>query len=179
MLRLQTLAAALLALLLSAMAASAQTGTHIVSILGTDNQWRRYQAKTVPLLFNRAQFGWRLHIGGPDRMVQLVEYMTTSRPMAYVVPSPHAEVNPQKTRVTVRTPLFVSNGYVQRAQGITPGDPPGTYTYIIYIDGELRGEFVFCAVEVPDQDAQVDPRTLACPDKFDAAEAKASFLPLF
>jgi hypothetical protein len=177
----KTIATALTVLgLLLSMPAGAQTGSApFVSILGTDERWRSYQSNVIPLLFNRARFGWRLHIGGPDRHVSVVEVMTTSRPMAYVVPTPIAEVNAEKTRITVRIQLPVSAGYVQRSQGITPGDPTGTYTYTIEIDGEPRGEFVFCAVDAPDQAADVDPRTLGCPGKFNSVSAKASILPLF
>ena len=50
------------------------------------------------------------------------------------------------------------------------GDPPGTYTYDVSIDGEPRGEFVFCAIEVPDQNPNTDPRDLNCPNKFNAVE---------
>ena len=59
---------------------------------------------------------------------------------------------------------------LQRSWCIIPGDPPGTYTYDITIDGEPRGEFVFCAIEVPDQNPNTDPRELSCPNKFNAVE---------
>ncbi len=52
----------------------------------------------------------------------------------------------------------VQDGVLQRSWCIIPGDPPGTYTYDITIDGEPRGEFVFCAIEVPDQNPNTDPR---------------------
>ena len=59
---------------------------------------------------------------------------------------------------------------LQRSWCIIPGDPPGTYTYNVSIDGEPRGEFVFCAIEVPDQNVNVDPRELHCPNKFNSVE---------
>jgi hypothetical protein len=87
-----------------------------------------------------------------------------------VIPGPGVEVNPDKTMIVVRLPIYVLNGYAQRAQGIVPGDPPGVYTYNISIDGEPRGELVFCAIEIPDQDSDMDPRTLYCPNKHHAVE---------
>ncbi len=64
----------------------------------------------------------------------------------------------------------VQDGVLQRSWCIIPGDPPGTYTYDITIDGEPRGEFVFCAIEVPNQDLNTDPRDLSCPNKFNAVQ---------
>lgn len=141
-----------------------------VSILGEERAWRSYETNAIPLLFNWARFGWRMYLGGPDRRVALIETMTTSQPMAQVVPGPGVEVNPDKTKVVVRLPIYVLNGYAQRAQGIVPGDPPGIYTYQISIDGEPRGELVFCAIEIPEQDSNLDPRSLYCPNKFQAVE---------
>ena len=40
----------------------------------------------------------------------------------------------------------------------------------ITIDGEPRGEFVFCAIEVPDQNVNTDPRDLSCPNKFNSVQ---------
>ncbi len=145
-----------------------------VSILGDDRVWRSYETNAIPLLFNRARFGWRMYLGGPDRRVALIETMTTSQPMVEVVPGPGVEVNPDKTKVVVRLPIYVLNGYAQRAQGIVPGDPPGIYTYQISIDGELRGELAFCAIEIPDQASNLDPRSLYCPNKFQAVEGTPS-----
>ncbi|MBV8394417.1 MAG: hypothetical protein JOY81_14665, partial [Alphaproteobacteria bacterium] len=48
--------------------------------------------------------------------------------------------------------------------------PPGTYTYNITIDGEPRGELAFCALEIPDQNPNTDPRELNCPNKFNSVE---------
>ena len=66
----------------------------------------------------------------------------------------------------------VISGILQRSWCIIPGDPPGTYTYNITIDGEPRGEFVFCAIEMPDQNPNVDPRDLNCPNKFNSVNAR-------
>ena len=66
--------------------------------------------------------------------------------------------------------LSLQDGVLQRSWCIIPGDPPGTYTYDVSIDGEPRGEFVFCAIEVPDQNPNTDPRDLNCPNKFNAVE---------
>ena len=75
-----------------------------------------------------------------------------------------------KTRATTRMFETVQDGVLQRSWCIIPGDPPGTYTYDITIDGEPRGEFVFCAIEVPNQDLNTDPRDLSCPNKFNSVQ---------
>ena len=75
-----------------------------------------------------------------------------------MITGPETEVSADKTRATTRMFETVQDGVLQRSWCIIPGDPPGTYTYDITIDGEPRGEFVFCAIEVPNQDLNTDPR---------------------
>jgi hypothetical protein len=96
--------------------------------------------------------------------------LTTSQPAEQVIAGPETEVNADKTRATTRMREVVQDGVLQRSWCIIPGDPPGTYTYDISIDGEPRGEFVFCAIEVPDQNPNTDPRDLNCPNKFNSVE---------
>ena len=141
-----------------------------VSITGDDGRQRHYETNAIPLLFNRACFGWRMYLGGPNRTVSLTEVLTTSRPAEQVIAGPETEVSPDKTRATTRMREIVQDGVLQRSWCIIPGDPPGTYTYDITIDGEPRGEFVFCAIEMPDQDPNIDPPDLNCPNKFNAVE---------
>src|SRR5882672_10157481 len=141
-----------------------------VSITGEDGKQRHYETNAIPLLFNRACFGWRMYLGGPNRTVTLTEVLTTSQPAEQVIAGPETEVSPDKTRATTRMREVVQDGVLQRSWCIIPGDPPGTYTYDISIDGEPRGEFVFCAIEVPDQNPNTDPRDLNCPNKFNAVE---------
>src|SRR3954471_2924621 len=141
-----------------------------VSILGDDGRQRHYETNAIPLLYNRACFGWRMHLGGPNRTVTLTEVLTTSQPAEQVIAGPETEVNADKTRATTRMREVVQDGVLQRSWCIIAGDPPGTYTYDISIDGEPRGEFVFCAIEVPDQNPNTDPRDLNCPNKFNSVE---------
>ena len=141
-----------------------------VSITGDDGQQRHYETNAIPLLFNRACFGWRMYLGGPNRVVSLKEVLTTSQPAEQVIAGPETEVSADKTRATTRMLETVQDGVLQRSWCIIPGDPPGTYTYDITIDGEPRGEFVFCAIEVPDQNPNTDPRDLSCPNKFNSVE---------
>ncbi len=141
-----------------------------VSIAGEDGKQRHYETNAIPLLFNRACFGWRMYLGGPNRVVSLTEVLTTSQPAEQVIAGPETEVSADKTRATTRMLETVQDGVLQRSWCIIPGDPPGTYTYDISIDGEPRGEFVFCAIEVPDQNPNTDPRDLNCPNKFNAVE---------
>ncbi|GEP59616.1 hypothetical protein RSO01_67820 [Reyranella soli] len=141
-----------------------------VSITGDDGRQRHYETNAIPLLFNRACFGWRMYLGGPNRVVSLKEVLTTSQPAEQVIAGPETEVSADKTRATTRMFETVQDGVLQRSWCIIPGDPPGTYTYDITIDGEPRGEFVFCAIEVPDQNVNTDPRDLSCPNKFNAVQ---------
>jgi hypothetical protein len=141
-----------------------------VSITGEDGKQRHYETNAIPLLFNRACFGWRMYLGGPNRVVSLKEVLTTSQPAEQVIAGPETEVSADKTRATTRMLETVQDGVLQRSWCIIPGDPPGTYTYDISIDGEPRGEFVFCAIEVPDQNPNTDPRDLNCPNKFNSVE---------
>jgi hypothetical protein len=147
-----------------------------VSITGEDGRQRHYETNAIPLLFNRACFGWRMYLGGPNRTVTLTEVLTTSQPAEQVIAGPETEVSADKTKATTKMREVVQDGVLQRSWCIIPGDPPGTYTYDISIDGEPRGEFVFCAIEVPDQNPDVDPRDLNCPNKFNAVE-RQSFSP--
>jgi len=141
-----------------------------VSITGDDGRQRHYETNAIPLLFNRACFGWRMYLGGPNRVVSLKEVLTTSQPAEQVIAGPETQVSPDKTKATTTMREVVQDGVLQRSWCIIPGDPPGTYTYDISIDGEPRGEFVFCAIEVPDQNPDIDPRDLNCPNKFNAVE---------
>ncbi|MDP3162372.1 MAG: hypothetical protein Q8N31_20355 [Reyranella sp.] len=141
-----------------------------VSISGMDGKQRHYETNAIPLLFNRACLGWRMYLGGPNRVVSLTEVLTTSQPAEQVIAGPETEVSADKTRATTRMLETVQDGVLQRSWCIIPGDPPGTYTYDISIDGEPRGEFVFCAIEVPDQNPNTDPRDLNGPNKFNAVE---------
>ena len=141
-----------------------------VSITGDDGRQRHYETNAIPLLYHRACFGWRMYLGGPNRVVSLKEVLTTSQPAEQVIAGPETEVSPDKTRATTRMLETVQDGVLQRSWCIIPGDPPGTYTYDITIDGEPRGEFVFCAIEVPDQNPGTDPRDLSCPNKFNSVQ---------
>ncbi len=141
-----------------------------VSITGLDGKQRHFETNAIPLLYNRACFGWRMYLGGPNRTVSLMEVLTTSQPAEQVIAGPETIVSGDKTQATTRMTEIVQDGVLQRSWCIIPGDPPGTYTYDITIDGEPRGQFVFCAIEVPDQNPNTDPRDLNCPNKFNAVE---------
>lgn len=147
-----------------------------VTITGSDGKQRHYETNAIPLLYNRACFGWRMYLGGPNRTVALTEVLTTSQPAAQVIAGPETKVSPDKTTATTNMREVVQDGVLQRSWCIIPGDPPGTYTYDISIDGEPRGQFVFCAIEVPDQNPDLDPRDLNCPNKFNSVEWLRSFL---
>src|SRR5476649_2958185 len=49
-----------------------------VSIQGDDGKQHNYETNAIPLLYNRACFGWRMYLGGPNRAVSITEVLTTS-----------------------------------------------------------------------------------------------------
>ena len=116
-----------------------------VSITADDGRQRHYETNAIPLLFNRACFGWRMYLGGPNRVVSLKEVLTTSQPAEQVIAGPETEVNADKTRATTRMREVVQDGILQRSWCIIPGDPPGTYTYVcdvpFHIDRGMVGSF--------------------------------------
>src|ERR1044071_4652313 len=69
-----------------------------VSITGDDGRQRHFETNAIPLLFNRACFGWRMYLGGPNRVVSLKEVLTTSQPAEQVIAGPETEVSADKTR---------------------------------------------------------------------------------
>src|SRR5258708_34902834 len=69
-----------------------------VSITGEDGRQRHYETNAIPLLFNRACFGWRMYLGGPHRTVTPTEVLTTSQPAAQVVAGPQTAGRARKTK---------------------------------------------------------------------------------
>jgi hypothetical protein len=65
-----------------------------VSITSDDGRQRHYETNAIPLLFNRACFGWRMYLGGPNRTVNLTEVLTTSQPAEQVIAGPETQVSP-------------------------------------------------------------------------------------
>src|ERR1700751_2837298 len=68
-----------------------------VSITGEDGRQRHYETNAIPLLFNRACFGWRMYLGGPKRTGTPTEGLTTSQPVEQGIAGPETEVSPDKT----------------------------------------------------------------------------------
>lgn len=136
-----------------------------VSITRDDGSVKYYETNAIPLLWNKACFGWRMHVGGPNRFVSMVEILNLSAPAKKMIHGPETVVENNQRAIT-RARELVEDGFIQRAWCILEGDPPGVYRYDITIDGEPRGEFVFCAIEMPTQDDAIDPRDLVCPNKF-------------
>ncbi|MEP6567758.1 MAG: hypothetical protein ABJB10_21695, partial [Mesorhizobium sp.] len=63
-----------------------------VSITGLDGKQRNFETNAIPLLYNRACFGWRMQLGGPNRTVSLMEVLTTSQPAEQVIAGPETIV---------------------------------------------------------------------------------------
>src|SRR5258708_14899463 len=69
-----------------------------VSITGEHGRQRHYETNAIPLLFNRACFGWRMYLGGPNRTVTLTDVLTTSQPAEQVISGPATDVSAANTR---------------------------------------------------------------------------------
>ncbi len=140
-----------------------------VSITRQNGEVKYYETNAVPLLWDRACFGWRTFIGGPNRQVEMVEVLTLSAPAKTMIHGPETVVENNQRAVT-KSREWVVDGFIQRAWCILEGDPPGTYRYDVTIDGEARGEFVFCAIEIATQTEDPDPTQLDCPNRFNSVD---------
>jgi hypothetical protein len=132
---------------------------------GEPHFWR---TNVVPLWPDKVCFGWTMAVEGRNRTVNLTEILTLSAPSTNWGHGPETVVeNGNKAITHIKAPL--ANNRLARAWCIVEGDPPGQYRYDIYIDGQHRGEFVYCAVKVPD-DGSVRIEDLKCPYKFESVE---------
>src|SRR5258708_39824041 len=69
-----------------------------VSITGEDGRQRHYETNAIPLLFNRACFGWRMYLGGPNPTVTLTQGPTTPQPAHQAIARPQTPGSPAHTR---------------------------------------------------------------------------------
>ena len=99
-----------------------------VSILGDDGRQRHYETNAIPLLFNRACFGWRMHLGGPNRTVTLTEVLTTSQPAEQVIAGPETEVSADRTKATTCLQLYPT-GQLHSPVENRAGRPAGNEKY--------------------------------------------------
>lgn len=130
------------------------------------------RGNVVPVWPGRACFGWQLKIGGADREVKLTEVLTLSGPAKLWVAGPETKISPDQATATTMIPAQSIAGVISRAWCITEGDPPGQYRYDIYIDGQHRGQFTYCAVRLP-YDPNLKIEELTCPFKFESVRDRA------
>ncbi len=128
-----------------------------------------YRTNVVPLWPDKVCFGWTMTIDGPDRKVDLTEILTLSAPSTNWGHGPETVVE-NGDKATTKVKVDVVDHRISRAWCIVEGDPPGQYRYNIFIDGQHRTEFVYCAVKVPD-DGSVRIDELKCPYKFESVQA--------
>jgi hypothetical protein len=136
---------------------------------GDQQVWR---TNVVPLWPDKVCFGWTMAVEGRDRSVDLTEILTLSSPSTNWGHGPETVVE-NGDKATTKMKVDVVGNRLSRAWCIVTGDPPGQYRYNIYIDGQHRAEFVYCAVKVPD-DGSVHIEDLKCPYKFDSVELPGS-----
>lgn len=129
-----------------------------------------YRTNVVPLWPDKVCFGWTMTIDGPDRKVDLTEILTLSSPSTNWGHGPETVVE-NGNKATTKVKVDVVDHRISRAWCIVEGDPPGQYRYNIFIDGQHRTEFVYCAVKVPD-DGSVRIDELKCPYKFESVQAE-------
>lgn len=125
-----------------------------------------WRTNVVPLWPNEVCFGWTIDVRGPDRMVDLTEILTLSSPSTNWGHGPETVVE-NGNKATTKIKVKVEGNRLSRAWCIVEGDPPGQYRYDIFIDGNHRAEFTYCAVKVPN-DGSVRIDELTCPYKFDS-----------
>ena len=134
---------------------------------GEPEVWR---TNVVPLWPNEVCFGWTLAVDGPDRLTDLKEVLTLSSPSTNWGHGPETVVE-NGSKATTRLKVVVEGGKLSRAWCIVEGDPPGQYSYDIFLDGRHRAQFTFCAVEVPN-DGSVSIDELTCPYRFDSVRLR-------
>ena len=139
--------------------------------INTDNgeDVKLVKGNVVPVWPGRSCFGWQLQIGGRDRDIKLTEVLTLSGPAKLWVAGPETKISPDQSTATTIMPAKSEQGLVSRAWCITEGDPAGQYRYDIYIDGQHRGQFTYCAVEMP-YDPNLKLEELTCPYKFESVQ---------
>jgi hypothetical protein len=125
-----------------------------------------WRTNVVPLWPDKVCFGWTMAVEGHNRKVDLTEILTLSAPSTNWGHGPETVVE-NGDKATTKMQVDVVDNRLSRAWCIVAGDPPGQYRYNIYIDGQHRAEFVYCAVKVPD-DGSVHIEDLKCPYRFDS-----------
>ncbi|MGE0660731.1 MAG: hypothetical protein AB7F36_01120 [Reyranellaceae bacterium] len=130
---------------------------------GEPEIWR---TNVVPLWPNEVCFGWTVAVDGPDRMADLTEVLTLSSPSTNWGHGPETVVE-NGNKATTKLRVLIEGSTLSRAWCIVAGDPPGRYSYDIYIDGRHRAQFTYCAVEVPN-DGSVRIEELTCPYRFES-----------
>src|SRR5256885_8459474 len=94
-----------------------------VSITGDDGRQRHYETNAIPLLFNRACFGWRMYIGGPNRTVALTQGLTTSQPAEQGIAAPETAGSRAKNPAPTRMPEVVPDAVAHRSSRNIPRRP--------------------------------------------------------
>ena len=130
---------------------------------GEPQFWR---TNVVPLWPNEVCFGWTVAVDGPDRMADLTEILTLSSPSTNWGHGPETVIE-NGNKATTKLKVLIEGSTLSRAWCIVPGDPPGRYSYDIYIDGRHRAQFTYCAVDVPN-DGSIRIEELSCPYRFDS-----------
>jgi len=127
-----------------------------------------YRTNVVPLWPDKICFGWTMAIEGGNRKVDLTEVLTLSSPSTNWGHGPETVVE-NGDKATTKIKIDVVDNRISRSWCIVEGDPAGQYRYNVFIDGQHRAEFIYCAVKVPD-DGSVKIDELKCPFKFDSVE---------
>lgn len=144
-----------------------------VSIRQTDGSWRDYETNAFPLINKDSCFGWRLWIGGPPRFVSMVEVQHAPGPMKQIIAGPETRIEGDNERTVTELRVFVSDGYLQRRWCVLDGDPAGVWRFDITVDGERKGEFSYCAIDVGQPPSEpIDPTKLSCPNRFHSVERR-------
>jgi hypothetical protein len=120
-----------------------------------------YDTAIIPLVPGRVCFGWRVNVGGPDRVIRGKEILTLSRGAVNMWGDYKSKVSKDKTTAVTAFTESVVDGSVMRSWCIVEGDPPGIYTFKVTIAKKTH-TFTFCAVPVGKKEGDLDPRKLSC-----------------
>ena len=113
------------------------------------------QSNVVPLIPGTVCYGWRIRLGGGDKLLKITEIFAL--PAAPKIWSGEGDqFSPSKItkdrRTSVTTQFFpMHDGWFGHPWCVAPGDPVGAYTIEVYLGQQLLHEFDFTVEKVPGQ----------------------------
>jgi hypothetical protein len=109
-------------------------------------------SNNVPLIPNRACYGWRIQLAGVDGLIKFREVFTLPEEPNFWGGeineySPNAISKDRHTSVTEKFSIL-KNGWISNSWCVAEGDPEGKYSMDVYILGEFIKRFNFNVIKV-------------------------------